>query len=145
MVNYDDIERVFELVDRARAEESSRTGYLVTPVGSDEKAEAYRWADGNELRNIVDTPGYEILIAKISRYIDEAIKTLFRNTIPTDKEAVFANFAVGYAACEILDRLQNDIKADLEAAESMPEVIKQGIRITRGAPADAASTIKTSV
>jgi hypothetical protein len=139
MPNYDDIERVFDLVDEARIRESKASGFPVPLVADDEKAEAYRWANGNELKNIVDTPGFEIIMYKLQTYMDEGIKTLLVATIPTDKNAVLANFALAHAACEIFERLKNDIHNDIEAAKSVPDIVKQGIRITRGVPVDAAS------
>lgn len=139
MPNYDDVERVFELVEHARAKEAKATGFPVASVADDEKQEAYRWADGNELRNIVDTPGFDIIMSKLNRYMDEAIKDLMIATIPTDKDAVLAKFAIAHAACEIFQRLKTDIENDLAAAKDMPSIIKQGIRLTRGAPVDAST------
>jgi hypothetical protein len=139
--DYSDVERIFEIVNESRGREAKRTDYPIEPVTDDEKREAYRWADGNELRNIVDTPGFDILMHKLERYMDEGIKHLMVGTIPTDKDAVLANFAAAHAACEIFERLKIDIAADLEASKNVPQIIKQGIRITRGSPVDA-STIE---
>jgi hypothetical protein len=134
MIDYSDIERVFDTVNDARARESEQSGFPIAPLADDEKAEAYRWVNGQELKHIVDTPGYEIILYKLQTYMDDGIKTLLRSTNPTDDKAVLANFAVAFAACEIFERLKNDISNDLIAAETLPDVVKQGIRITRSVP-----------
>lgn len=136
-MDYSDIERVFEIVEDARARQQAESGFQVGPVTQEEKAEAYRWANGQELQHFVNTPGYEIVMNYLSSYVDDGIKTLFQSTVPTDKDAVLANFAIGYAACDIVNRLKQDLQADLEAAKSMPEIIRQGLRITKGIPVNA--------
>lgn len=137
MSNYDDIQRVFEMVELARTREAKATGFPVALITDEEKQQAYRWADGNELRNIVDTPGFEIIMDKLNRYMDESIKSLLIGTVPTDKDAVLAKFAIAHASCEIFNRLKADIEADLAEAKEMPDLIKQGIRITKNVPIDA--------
>lgn len=134
MIDYSDIERIFDTVNNARALESEKSGFPIAPLADDEKAECYRWVNGQELKHIIDTPGYEIIMYKLQTYMDEGIKTLFRNTNPTDEKAVLANFAVGYAACEIFERLKNDINNDIIASQTVPDVIKQGVRLTRSVP-----------
>lgn len=138
-MNYDDIERCFEIVSAAREKHSADSGFEIGPVTDEEKSEAYRWANGQELKHVVDTPGYEVIMGFLQGYMDDGITALFKGTNPTDKDAVLAKFAIGYAACEIFDRLKNDIKASLEAAETVPEIVKQGIRVTRGVPVNAVS------
>lgn len=133
MRDYSDIERIFELVADAREREAKASGFPITPISDDEKQEAYFWADGQDLKNIIDTPGYEVIIHWLEQLMDEGIKNLMLNTIPTDKDAVLSNFAVAYASTDVFNKLKNKIHNALQAAQEMPDVIKQGIRVSRGA------------
>jgi hypothetical protein len=132
MRDYSDIERVFELVAEARAREAKESGFPVNPLAQDEKQEAYNWADGQDIKNIVDTPGFDVIMMWLEQFMDEGIKTLMLGTVPTDKEAVLANFAIAHAATEVFNKLKIKISNALDAAQDMPEVLKQGIRVTRG-------------
>ncbi len=130
-MDYSDIEQAFEVVNNARAKEAEASGFPIPTVTDDEKLEARRWADGNELKLVIDTPGFEILFNKLEKYATEYIQDLVAGTDPSDTVKILQRHALAHAAQAIRERLIADVRADLLAAENSPEIIKQGIRAAR--------------
>jgi hypothetical protein len=135
--DYSDIEKAVEYVNEAYRAESSRTGLSTREVSGEEIQEAVRWADGQELQNIVDTRGYGIVISLIHGYMDGYIRDCIL-TNPANKDEVLQNQCLAHSATHIFERLESDVKSRLVAAESVPEVVKLGIRLARGVPVGSA-------
>lgn len=136
MIDNSSIESLFEVVNAARFKRSKLTGEPFPEVTDDEKSQVYRWADGGELRPIVDTNGHQIVMGKLKKYMDDAVHDLVV-TDPSDEKAILRRHGVAFASTYILSRLQIDIDADLKAAETTPDIVKEGMKITRGIPAES--------
>lgn len=137
MQDYTDLERLFEVVGRARAVKAAHAGEPESSVTDEEMKLCKRWADGQELQHFVDHPGYDILTSKLQGFMEEDIQRLLQ-TFPSDTEAVLANHAVAYSTSSTFFRLQREVAADLEAAKTTPDIVKEGIRLTRGIPPESA-------
>lgn len=137
MPDYSDLDKLFSLVEAVRAREAARTGDITYGVTDEEREHCRRWADGQEIQTIVNYPGYEILIGKLQKFMEDDIQTLM-STSPGSNDAVLANHAVAYSSHKTFFRLQAEVNTDLEAAKVPPEIVKQGIRLTRGIPPESA-------
>lgn len=137
MPNYTDLDKLFEVVGRARSAKAAKAGEPDYGVADDERIQCKRWADGQELQHLIDHPGYDTLVGKLQGFMEEDIQRLLQTT-PNDKDAVLANHAVAYASHSIFFRLQAEVNADVEAAKTTPDIVKEGIRLTRGIPPESA-------
>ncbi len=134
MIDYSNINLMFDVVEEDRAKESEASGYKVLGVSDEEKIQAQKWADGCELKQIVDTTGFQLLLAKLEKYVEDSIKDLVMGTDPTETDKILRRHAVAHAAHSLRERLINEIRSDLLAAEESPEIIKQGLRLSRQSP-----------
>lgn len=133
MIDNSSMEQLFELVAAKRHADSVTTGLPDIGVTDDEKELVRSWADGGELKHLVNQPGYEILIGKLFRYMDEFIGQL-RETDPSKTEDVLGSHALFYAAHKIVARLLAEVKRDIESSETVPEIVKEGAKIAKGIP-----------
>lgn len=137
MPDYSDLEKLFEVVGRARSMRAAKEGEPDQGVTGEEQRACKRWADGQELQSLVENPGYSTLISKLQGFMEEDIQTLLQ-TAPGNPDAVLANHAVAYASHNIFFRLQAEVATDIEAAKTVPDIVKEGIRLTRGIPPESA-------
>lgn len=135
-INYSDVERLFEVVNAARFKKSKAAGEFFQEISDEEKEEVYRWANGTELSPLVETEGFKIIMGKLERYMDEDIKLLM-NTDPASTEDVLARHAVAFSSHRLFQRLSTDVNRDIQASQQPPEIVKEGIRLTRGIPVEA--------
>lgn len=131
MVSYDDVNYGLQLVAQDRAARSQEAGYPISDVSAEEYEQAHRWADGIALKGIIDTDGYQIILGKLNKQMDDLI-ALSMQTDRTNKDAVWANTIAAQIATQIFQSFKNDIAADLSAAEDTPDIVKHSIRLARG-------------
>src|SRR6185369_17006453 len=121
MPDYSDLERLYEVVGRARAVRAAKSGEPDLGVTDDEKEQCKRWADGQELQHHVEHPGHEIIVGKLQSFMEQDVQRLLQ-TDPADTKAVLANHAVAYSSSNIFFRLQREVAADVEAAKTVPDI-----------------------
>jgi hypothetical protein len=132
MIDNTYMEQLFDLVAAKRHADSVATGLPDIGVTDDEKEQVRSWADGGELKHLVNQPGYEILMGKLARYMDRAVGEV-RDSLPGSPEASNAQ-CVLYCAHRILSQLLAEVKRDIESSETVPEIVKEGAKIAKGVP-----------
>lgn len=84
------------------------------------------WRKGRELRNIVNTPGWDIVCATLKQYADSADLDL-RRLKPGQNESVVAQHAVVYALQDLVEKFIADIQTAVDASHRVPESIKAAL------------------
>lgn len=136
MPDYTDLDRLYEVVGNARAVAEAKTGLPTSGITDEEKEQCKRWLDGQDIEPLTRLPGYEILVGKLQTFMEEDIQKLL-NTNPSNKDEVVSSHAVAYASHNIFWRFKTEVEADLTAARNVPELVKEGAKITRGIPAES--------
>lgn len=84
------------------------------------------WQKGNELRSIVNTPGWEAGMEMLQSYADKAIDDLMG--IQIGDPYVPTAHAAAAAVRQLVIKYQMDVRSAVEAASQVPEVLKRGLR-----------------
>lgn len=87
--------------------------------------EAYQ--RGSELRSIVNTPGFEIILNAFKSYEEQAVRLLL-SIPPGDKDRVIAAQAAASAIAQVNANFKQDVQTAIEAASQVPQVLKRGLR-----------------
>ena len=131
----DYLEKIFEAVTEDRIRKAAELGDFSSGVTDEEMLEARRWANGQELKSIVDTPGFGIVLEILRSFMEQDYNIL-SSTIPgKNPDEVLANHAVAYTSSSIYKRFRNEVNLSIEASNSVPQVIKEGYKLTKGIPA----------
>lgn len=137
MIDNSSLEQLFEIVAESRERNASANPGLYTAgVTDDEKEQVRRWADGTELKHLTNQPGYEILINKIIKYMDNT-NTVSIGTDPAKTDEVLAAHAIAHAIHAFYQWLVRDVNLDILASETVPEIVREGARISKGIPVPA--------
>jgi len=81
------------------------------------------WQNGRELSHIVNTPGWEVVIATLDAQAEAAAEQLWK-LFPGDP-AVPCAHAAASAAIQIVRAFKQAVSQALEGAKTIPEVLKK--------------------
>jgi hypothetical protein len=109
---------------------------LGTQLNEEQQGEIELWQKGRALQALTGHYGWPVLQEMLQSYSTDATRTLLQ-VDPAQREEVVAQHAVAYAANRLYVLLVDDIKAAIEASNTTPVVLKQGIRAA-GMPVESA-------
>lgn len=98
-------------------------GHALDPADYDDLVQ---WERGQELRGIVTTPAWEIITNSLQSYADKAAEELLQ--LPPGDERVMYAHAAASAAAQINTNFRMDVMSAIEAASTVPEVLKRGLK-----------------
>lgn len=84
-----------------------------------------QWQRGQELRQVVTTPAWEIILNSLQAYSDKAAEALLQ-LAPGDERVMYAHAAAS-AAAQINTNFRLDVQSAIDAASQVPEVLKRGL------------------
>lgn len=137
MPDYSDLEKLYDTVELARAKKAAKTGDMDSGVTDEEKQECRRWADGQDLQHLITMPGYEVIVNILKGFMEQDVQICMA-TKPGDNDSVLANQAVAYSSTQNFFRFMQEVASCVEAAKKTPDIVKEGIRLTRGIPPESA-------
>lgn len=137
MVDTSYLENLFEIVHDNRIKQAAQQGLLSSGVTDEDKQEAFRWANGREFQNIEEDSGYSMIMGKLRSYaerdIDHYVDMI--KVSPMEKDRVLDAHIEAYSSSKVYNWLRREIELDKEAAQTIPQVIKEGYLLTKGTPA----------
>jgi hypothetical protein len=96
------------------------------PLDDADYDDVAQWQRGLELRGVVTTPAWEIILNSLQSYADKAAAALLQ--LPPGDERVMYAHAAASAAAQINTNFRLDVQSAIEAASQVPEVLKRGLR-----------------
>lgn len=97
------------------------------PLEEEDILDLEAFARGQELRAIVSTPGFEIIVNAYKSYEEKAIGLLL-SIPPGDTDRVMAAHAAASAIAQVNANFKMDVQSAIESANQIPEVLKRGLR-----------------
>lgn len=94
-----------------------------------QRSEIELFETGRELRNVVNTPAWEIILNSMRRYADRAVEDLL-NLLPGDP-AVTTAHAAASALVQQHIYFKQDVERAVEASYKTPEVLLPAVRAIR--------------
>lgn len=99
---------------------------LQGPLEDADRDDIETYLRGQELRGIVTTPAWDIILASLQSYADQATLDLLK--IPPGDERVMAAHAAASAAAQININFKMDVQSAIDAASQLPEILKRGLK-----------------
>lgn len=137
MVDTSYLNDIFEIVEQERIRRAASVGEISLGVTNEEKQEAFRWHTGREFQNVEEDSGCAMLLEKL-RWLAEQDINHYVDMIkvsPMEQDRIKDAHIDAYSSSKVYNWLRNEIRLDRETAETVPQVIKEGYRLTKGTPA----------
>lgn len=100
---------------------------LGRPLTPEEEFEVQQWQNGRELQQLVQQPGWEIIVNMLKAYSDGAAERLL-GTDPGDVDEVRAAHAAAFAAYRIFNLFKQDVERAIEASKTVPDIVRFGAK-----------------
>lgn len=105
-------------------------------LSEEEQFQIDQWQNGQSLADMIQHPGWEVIVNMLKSYRDEALFRLAA-TDPGNIDEVRTNHAVFYSAERILNNFQQDVNRAIEASKTTPFIVKDGVKRFSSAPPES--------
>jgi hypothetical protein len=131
---------LFDIVEQERFRQAFARNEPSLGVTEEEKQEALRWHMGREFQNVEEDSGCAMLLDKLRGFAERDINHYVDmiKVSPMEVDRIRDAHIDAYSSSRVYNWLRREIQLDKEAAETVPQVIKEGYRLTKGTPAGPA-------